>query len=90
MLEWYGITLSEELIFGIGSGLYFMYSPILAVDGTCYPLMRLQPVEMVKRVAERLKLDIRVKSFGENKRRATTVLDRIVSRDIPVGVDWNG
>ncbi len=89
MLEWYGITLSEEMLFGIGSGLYFMYSPILSVDGTCYPLMRLQPVEMVKRVAERLKLDIRVKSFGENKRRATAVLDRIVSRDIPVGVVLN-
>lgn len=89
MLEWYGMNLSEEMIFGIGSGLYFMYSPILAVEGTCYPLMRLQPVEMVKRVAERLKLDIRVKSFGENKRRATAVLDRMVSRDIPVGVVLN-
>ena len=89
MLEWYGMNLSEEMIFGIGSGLYFMYSPILAVDGTCYPMMRLQPVEMVKRVADRLNLDIRVKSFGENKKKAKAFLDGIVDRNIPVGVVLN-
>ena len=89
MLELYGMNLSEEMIFGIGSGLYFMYSPILAVDGTCYPMMRLQPVEMVKRVADRLNLDIRVKSFGENKKKAKAFLDGIVDRNIPVGVVLN-
>lgn len=89
MMEWYGVNISEEMIFGIGSGLYFMYSPILAVNGTCYPMMRLQPLEMVKRVAERLNLDIRVKSFGENKKKARAFLDEIVDRNIPVGVVLN-
>lgn len=27
MMEYYGFTISEPMVFGIGSGLYFMYFP---------------------------------------------------------------
>ena len=89
MLSWRGIDIPEELIFGIGSGLYFMYSPLLSVSGIKYPLLRLQPVEIVKRVAERLHVKIHVKSFGKDKKRATVFLNELLKKGIPTGVVLN-
>ncbi len=89
MLAYYGYDISEELLFGIGSGLYFMYSPFLSISGTVYPLMRLQPVEIVKRAAERLCINVHVRSFGDNRGKATEVLDKLLERSIPIGVDLN-
>ena len=89
MLAWHGYEISEGMLFGIGSGLYFMYSPILAVSGTIYPLLRLPPVEIVKRAAERLHLNVRVKSFGNNRDSATIALERLLEKNIPVGVVVN-
>lgn len=89
MLLWHGFDVGEDLLFGIGSGLYFMYSPFLAVSGTVYPLMRIQPVEIVKRATERLGIAVHVKSFGDDRTRATAFLDELLSKKIPVGVVLN-
>ena len=89
MLLWHGCDVGEDLLFGIGSGLYFMYSPFLSVQGTVYPLMRIQPVEIVKRAAQRLGFVVHVKSFGDDRTRATASLDELLSKGIPVGVVLN-
>lgn len=69
VFEYYNYSLTEEMIFGIGSGLYFVYinlakSPM--VSG------RIKPFEFEKRLAERLGIGIKCKSSSEYK----TVFDK--------------
>lgn len=69
VFEYYNYPLTEEMIFGIGSGLSFVYinlakSPM--VSG------RIKPFEFENRLAERLNIDIKCKSSSNYK----TVFDK--------------
>lgn len=85
VFEYYNYPLTEEMIFGIGSGLYFVYinlakSPM--VSG------RIKPFEFEDKLAERLNIGIKCKSSSNNKtvfEKTLNILDKpvIIYADMP-------
>lgn len=69
VFEYYNCPLTEEMIFGIGSGLSFVY-----INLTKSPMVsgRIKPFEFEKRLAERLNIEIKCKSSSKYK----TVFDK--------------
>ncbi len=69
VFEYYSYPLTEEMIFGIGSGLSFVY-----INLTKSPMVsgRVKPFEFEKRLAERLNIEIKCKSSSKYK----TVFDK--------------
>jgi len=64
VFEYYNCPLTEEMIFGIGSGLSFVY-----INLTKSPMIsgRIKPFEFEKRLAERLNIEIKCKSSSKYK-----------------------
>ena len=89
MMEYYGFELSEPMAFGIGSGLYFLYTPFLKMENTIYPIFRSWPVTVVEKAAKRLHLPYHEKRFRNHPEKATMELDALVAKGIPVGVVVN-
>ena len=89
MMEYYGFEISEPMAFGIGSGLYFLYTPFLKMENTIYPIFRSWPVTVVQNAAKRLHLPYHEKRFRNHPEKATAALDALVAKGIPVGVVVN-
>lgn len=89
MMEYYGFEISEPMAFGIGSGLYFLYTPFLKMENTIYPIFRSWPVTVVQNAAKRLHLPYHEKRFRNHPDKATAALDALVAKGIPVGVVVN-
>lgn len=69
VFEYYNYPMTEEMIFGIGSGLSFVY-----INLANAPMVsgRIKPFEFEKRLAERLNIEIKCKSSSKYK----TVFDK--------------
>ena len=89
MMEYYGFEVSEPMAFGIGSGLYFLYTPFMKMGNTIYPIFRSWPVTVVQHAAKRLHLPYHEKRFRNHPEKATAALDALVAKGIPVGVVVN-
>lgn len=89
MLEYYGCEISESMIFGIGSGLHFIYSPFYKTQKTIYPILRVRPTAIVRKACDRLNISYHEMSFGNNADKASRVLDALLEKDIPVGLVVN-
>ena len=89
MLEYYGHQLSEPMAFGIGSGLHFIYSPFYKVQKTIYPILRVHPTDIARKVSNRLDFIYNEMSFGNDADKARHALDNLLNRNIPVGLVVN-
>lgn len=89
MMKYYGMDISESMAFGIGSGLYFLYSPLFKMQGVIYPAFRSWPTTIIKKASNRLQLNFHEVYFGNNTKRASIFLDKLVERQYPVGVVVN-
>lgn len=85
LLRFYGINLSEPMIFGLASGLFFVYMPFVKMNGMAVTAFRTFPGVLFKRIT---------KSFGIktvthrylNKEHAMRDLDQLIlERQTPVG-----
>lgn len=85
LLKFYNINLSEPMIFGIGSGLFFSYMPFLKLNGIPVTSFRPLPGVIFKRVTKRLHIDVKVQTFN-SKSRAMIELDKLLEKGIPVGM----
>lgn len=85
LLKHNGLNISEPMVFGIGSGLFFVFLPFLKVNGAPAVSYRPLPGLIFNRLANRLGLKIkRVKySSVEN---ATKALDENLKNNIPSGL----
>lgn len=84
MLRFYGIDLSEPMIFGLASGLFFSHLPFVKLSGMPVTSFRTFPGVFFKRVARQLGIEIAMQRYV-NKQHAMDKLDSILSTGNPVG-----
>lgn len=86
MMRFYGVDLSEPLIFGIGSGIFFSHMPFLKVDGIPVTSFRPLPGVIFSRVSKRLDLKFVKKRFRNSPSDAMKALDKNLADGIPTGM----
>lgn len=84
MLRYYDIDLSEPMIFGLASGLFFCHIPFVKMSGMAVTSFRTFPGVLFKRVARSLGIKIVTKRYL-NKEHAMRTLDRVLAQKHPVG-----
>lgn len=85
MLRYYGVDISEPLVYGIGSGLFFSHMPFLKVGGIPVTSFRPLPGIIFKRNSKRLGIDFKKKKFS-SPRKAMEALDNNLEKGIPTGM----
>ncbi|MBU0763990.1 MAG: BtrH N-terminal domain-containing protein [Bacteroidetes bacterium] len=85
LLKHYGIDLSEPMVFGIGSGLFFSYLPFIRVNYAPVVSFRPLPGIIFKRVTNRLGIKISRRKYREPD-KAMQALDNLLEQDIPAGM----
>lgn len=81
----YGLTVSEPLVFGIGSGIFFGYFPFLKVQGMPVITFRNAPGKVLKNTAKRLGIGIESIKFRDPE-KAMDALDEMINSGVPVGL----
>ena len=85
LLRYHGINLSEPMIFGLASGLYFAHLPFIKLSGYPVTAFRSFPGILFKRITKQLNIKTVTKRFL-NKEHAMRELDKILlEQKRPVG-----
>lgn len=84
MLRYHGIALSEPMIFGLASGLFFCHLPFIKMSGMAVTSFRTFPGVLFKRVAKALGVKIATRRYL-NKEHAMRDLDSLLAQGVPVG-----
>lgn len=85
LLAFYGLHLSEPMIFGIGSGILFFYMPLLRVYHAPGFSFRPTPGAIFNRLAKQLGIKIKRQKFN-NPQKAKEALDQNLKNNIPTGL----
>lgn len=85
LLRFQGIELSEPMIFGIGSGIYFSYLPFFKLNGIPVTSFRPWPGLIFKRITKALGIKIQSQRF-KNPEKAMHELDDNLKHGIPTGM----
>lgn len=80
-----GIMLSEPMVFGIGSGLFYFYFPFLKVNHAPAVSYRPMPGNIFNKLAKRLGIKIKRRKFS-SKQEAKDALDANLEKGIPSGL----
>jgi len=86
LLNFYNLKLSEPMIFGIGSGLFFTYLPFIKLNGAPVTSFRPMPGQIFKRVNKSLGINMKTQRFPRNQKKSMEELDRILATGTPVGM----
>jgi hypothetical protein len=84
LLNHYQIKLSEPMVFGIGSGLFFSYMPFMKLNDLPVISFRPWPGQIFNRVTRRLGLKIQRLKF-KDPAESMVALDRNLLQGIPTG-----
>lgn len=79
-----GIEMTEPLVFGIGSGLFFAHMPFMKLSGIPVTGFRPLPGVIFTRAAKRLGIKMKVKTF-KDEAAAMARLDENLAAGIPTG-----
>ncbi len=85
LLNFYGVTLSEPMVFGIGSGLFFSHMPFLKIGGIPVTSFRPMPGIIFKRISKRLGIKFEKHKYS-NPRQSMEALDKNLLNGIPTGM----
>lgn len=85
LLKHNGLEISEPMVFGIGSGLFFVYLPFIKVNHAPAISYRPLPGSIFNKVAKRLGLKIKRVKFS-NPKAAEKALDENLHKGIPTGL----
>lgn len=85
LLNHYGHPFSEALAFGIGSGLFFGFFPMVKINHLPLITFRSSPGAIFKKCASRLGLEVQSRKF-RNQDEAMQALDAMVDGGTPVGL----
>lgn len=85
LLRYYCIELSEPMVFGIGSGLFFSHMPFLKVGGIPVTSFRPLPGIIFKRISKRLGIKFEKHKYS-NPQKAMDALDENLKNSIPTGM----
>ncbi len=83
-----GLELSEPLAFGIGSGLFFFFPPLIKVVGMPLISYRSFPGTIFKQVCKRLGVEMELKRYP-SQARGVEALDGFMTSGTPVGLQTN-
>lgn len=89
LMKYYGIDLSEDLAFGIGGGLYFLYCPFIKLKQYPFPILRTRPGSIFRNVSKRVGFQMHEMSFGNDKAKSIEVLNQLLDQNIPVALVVN-
>ena len=89
MMQYYSYDISEQMVFGIGGGLYFMYFPWLRLKDSVLIVMRSRPTDIIRHFVNRMGIGYHEMSFGNNVLKAEKALDELVAKNIPTGLTVN-
>jgi hypothetical protein len=85
LLKHNGLNISEPMVFGIGSGLFFVYLPFLKVNYAPAISYRPLPGQIFNKAAKRLGLKIKRQKFSSEV-NAVKALDENLKNNIPSGL----
>jgi len=85
LLRFYGLPLSEPMVLGLGSGLFFSHMPFIKLHGMAVTSFRPLPGQIFSRVTKGLGIKVKRRWFL-NKNRAMEALDALLSQGVPAGV----
>jgi hypothetical protein len=85
LLRYYGIELSEPMVFGIGSGIYFSYLPFYKLNGMPVTSFRPWPGLIFKRITRALNIEMHSQRFRDPE-RAMQELNNNLNKGIPTGM----
>ena len=85
LLKHNGLQISEPMVFGIGSGLFFVYLPFIKVNYAPAISYRPMPGQIFKKLAKRLGLKIKRQKFSIES-NANKALDENLKNNIPTGL----
>lgn len=85
LLNFHGLELSEPMVFGIGSGLFYSHFPFLKLNGIPATSYRIIPGHIFKRLSNRLGIKVHREKFS-NKEKAMRKLDEQLEKGQPVGL----
>lgn len=84
LLTHHGLEISEAMVFGIGSGLFFGYFPFLRLNGLPLTAYRIATGGIMKRVTRRLGIRLEWEKF-RSPEKAMAALDSRLAAGIPMG-----
>ena len=85
LLKYNGIHLSEPMVFGVGSGLFFFYFPLLKVNHAPAISYRPTPGSIFNKAAKRLGIKVKRVRFS-NPQAAQKALEDNLKNNIPTGL----
>ncbi len=86
LLRFYNIDLSEAMIFGLGSGLFFSFLPFIKMNGAPITSFRPLPGLIFKRVNNSLGIKSKTKRYSRSKKLSMEKLDNQLSKNIPTAM----
>jgi hypothetical protein len=84
LLNYYGLPISEPMIFGIGSGIFFGYIKLPNFEFPIF-FVRTRPGMIRKKIGSRLGVEFATKKFKDTE-EAQRELDELLEKNIPVAV----
>lgn len=88
LLRTRGLDLSEPMVFGIGSGLFFIHIPFAKIGGLPLTAYRIMPRAIIKNLTKRLGIAMHYERF-RNPEAGMRRLDELLAQDVPVGLQSN-
>jgi hypothetical protein len=88
LLRFYGYNISEPMIFGISSGLFFAYMPYLKFKSIPFISYRILPGRLINNFDKKLHIGLTRKRY-HSVTAAMDDLDRIIEQNLPVGLVTN-
>ncbi|KGO89668.1 BtrH N-terminal domain-containing protein [Flavobacterium suncheonense] len=85
LLKHHGINISEPMVFGIGSGLFFFYLPLLKINHAPAISYRPMPGSIFNKAAKRLGIKVKRVRFSD-PRSAQEALEANLKKNIPSGL----
>ena len=84
MLRFYGFNISEPMIFGLASGLFFSHMPFVKLSGMAVTSFRTFPGVLFSRVSKLLGFKIHTKRYLREE-KAIADMEKVLYKGIPVG-----
>ena len=85
LLRFYGFDISEPMIFGLSSGLFFAHMPFVKMSGMAFTIFRTFPGVFFSRITRLFGIKTKIERIFFNKERAMKKLDEVLDSGTPVG-----
>ncbi len=85
LLKFHGLNISEAMVFGIGSGIFFCHIPFLQLNKLPLTSYRVFPGLVFSRANRRLGVKMKIHRF-RNADKAMGVLDKMLDEGLPVAL----